>query len=122
MTAALLSKRSGVAALGRPSFNPLLPKQFPAAPVRRIAICGAAERSYSAQAALCVWGVDSIPNDPVVPCCARGGAAGRGCANALEEEFPLQWLVGVDRLRCKWLNLNFGCTTWMSLGGGLVKR
>ncbi len=62
-----------------------------------------------------LW-VDSIPNDPVL-LVAKGGAAGGGCANALEEEFPPQWLVGVDRLRCKWLNLNLrsvgrwsGCT------------
>ena len=38
----------------------------------------AAERSYSAQAALCVWGVDQ-PNDPDL-LAAKGGAVGGGCA------------------------------------------
>ena len=67
----------------------------------------AAERSYSAQAALCVWRVDHAPNDPGL-LAAKGGAAGRRvCCNAhLEAGFPPQWLIGVDRLRCKWLNLN----------------
>jgi hypothetical protein len=42
-------------------------------------IDSAAERSYSAQAALCIWRVDPAPNDPVLRG-AKGGAVGGGRA------------------------------------------
>jgi hypothetical protein len=47
-----------------------------------------------AQAALALW-VDSCKRPH--PLVAKGGRW-RRCANALEEEFPPQWLVSVDRL------------------------
>src|SRR6266404_3929537 len=52
-------------------------------------------------------GRSRTPNDPVL----RGQRAGPLAAGVLIyaplEAFPPQWLVGVDWLRCKWLNLNF---------------
>jgi hypothetical protein len=75
------------------------------------------------QAALCVWRDDPTPNDPVLRG-AKGGAVGGGRAlmRTFMQVSRRNGLIGVDRLRCKWLNLNFGCTTWMSLGGGLGNR
>jgi hypothetical protein len=54
----------------------------------------------------CAFGwSDPAPNDPVL----RGQRAGPLAAGVrkrtFKEAFPPQWLVGVDRLRCKWLNL-----------------
>ena len=58
---------------------------------------------------MCVWGVDPTPNDPVL-LAVKGGAVGGGRANirTFSGGIPATMvLVGVDRLRCKWLNLNF---------------
>src|SRR6478609_6258354 len=54
-----------------------------------------------------LWRGRSIPHQTTLSCGGKGGAAGGGRANirTFKEAFPPQWLVGVDRLRCKWLNL-----------------
>src|SRR6266404_1196769 len=59
--------------------------------------------------ALCVWRVDPAPNDPGLLAAKGAGSLGGGRAlmRTLRQGFPPQCLIGVDRPRCKWLNLNF---------------
>jgi hypothetical protein len=58
-------------------------------------------------AALCVWGVDPAPNDPVL----RGKGRGRWrrvCSNAhFRQIIPAAIVTGVDRIRCSVTNFRF---------------
>jgi len=66
----------------------------------------AAERSYSAQAALCVWGVDHTKRPRLAGCKGRGRWR-RVCFKAHLGRFPAAIVTGVDRIRCSVTNLNF---------------
>jgi hypothetical protein len=54
--------------------------------------------------------VSRTPNDPVLQGQRAGPLAGGACSTNdahFMQGFPPQLLFGVDRLRCKWLNLKF---------------
>src|SRR6266403_5991522 len=66
------------------------------------------DRATSRNRALCVRRVDPAPNDPGLLAAKRGAVGGgRALMRTLRQGFPPQCLIGVDRPRCKWLNLNF---------------